>query len=304
LITGCTEATKHRQTEELVKGVIRNVYVGPLLDEPGSLRAGGAQSKASWREVNRKMEQRKEGGYIVYVSMGTVTTRDGELGWQGSPDSTITGEQLCQAAWGAVIDVFGKDDRNVILMTLGKDADNNPRPLKAGDKIPPNTLAKTSMPQVDLLTKGIDLFVTHGGQNSWVEAVMTGTPMLCLPTVGDQFDNARKAVNMSIGEKVGRPGRMKTISERRASEMKTMAEIYKNQSETPGEYDAQRYRETIVSVINEMLPNLQNYRDALKTEAPNWVGGGVQEAVYLLEDPNVVERRHHLRMLDRNSSNF
>jgi len=302
LITGCTEATKHSQREALIQGALRNVYVGPLLDEPGSLRAGGATTKDLWREVSKKMQQRKKGGYIVYVSLGTVTTRDGPLGWQGSPDSSITGEQLCQAAWGAVIDVFGEDDKSVILMTLGKDAENNPRPLKAGDKIPANALAKSSMPQLDLLNKGIDLFVTHGGQNSWVEAVMTGTPMLVLPTVGDQFDNAQKTVDMHIGEKIDRPGRMRSISERRNPEMKDLDEIFSNQDSNQykpqNDIAAQNYRRTIVNFIKEMLPNLEDYQKNLKLEAPNWVGGGVQEAVYIMEDPNVVDRRQHLRMLE------
>merc|ERR1711957_103199 len=86
-----------------------------------------------------------------------------------------------------------------------------PRPVDAADRDNAcfgedgNTLACSSMPQVDIFSKGIDLFITHGGQNSFVEATTLQTPMLLVPTVGDQLGNAEQAVQAGLGEKVGRP---------------------------------------------------------------------------------------------------
>merc|ERR1712151_133738 len=90
-------------------------------------------------------------------------------------------------------------------ITLGKDPSGKPRPLGAGDAAPGNSFCGPSMPQVDILSKGIDLFVTHGGQNSFVESITLQTPVLVVPTVGDQILNAAEAVKMGIGEMVGRP---------------------------------------------------------------------------------------------------
>jgi len=61
-----------------------------------------------WKRIEAKMEAKKEGGKIIFVSMGTVTTADGDLGWQGKPNSCLTGEMLCQAVWGAAIDALAR----------------------------------------------------------------------------------------------------------------------------------------------------------------------------------------------------
>merc|ERR1712045_889436 len=52
---------------------------------------------------------------------------------------------------------------------------------------------------------GIDLFLTHGGQNSFTEALSTSTPLVVCPGFGDQPVNAQKAADMGVGLKVDRP---------------------------------------------------------------------------------------------------
>merc|ERR1712137_305507 len=59
--------------------------------------------------------------------------------------------------------------------------------------------------QVDLLKAGVDLFLTHGGQNSFTEALAEGVPVVVCPGFGDQAVNARKAVRLGVGMQVERP---------------------------------------------------------------------------------------------------
>ena len=59
--------------------------------------------------------------------------------------------------------------------------------------------------QVDLLKAGVDLFLTHGGQNSFMESLSTGVPVVVCPGFGDQPVNAQKAVDLGVGLKVDRP---------------------------------------------------------------------------------------------------
>lgn len=262
-----TAAMKDPETPDLV-GSSKAIYVGALLDVPGALRAGGPASKDHWRRVEATMEERKEGGKTIFVSMGTVTTADGPLGWQGQPNSSLTGELLCQAVWGAAFDALGgeRGSGNVILVTVGKDASGAPRPLASGDAAPGNAFCSQSMPQVDILSKGVDLFVTHGGQNSFVESITQQTPMLVVPTVGDQIANAAQAVQMGIGEKVDRP--------------------------PPGDADpakvAADYRNEVKTKILAMLANLSPYKDAVVKASSSYRGGGVDEAVAVLSAPPIL----------------
>merc|ERR1711933_603666 len=70
---------------------------------------------------------------------------------------------------------------------------------------PANAICAPELPQVDLLKAGIDLFLTHGGQNSFTEALSSSTPLVVCPGFGDQPANAQKAVDMGVGLKVDRP---------------------------------------------------------------------------------------------------
>merc|ERR1739848_142076 len=50
-----------------------------------------------------------------------------------------------------------------------------------------------------------DLFVQHGGQNSTMEGLSVGVPMVICPTFGDQPVNAKKLVDLGVGLAVKRP---------------------------------------------------------------------------------------------------
>lgn len=43
------------------------------------------------------------------------------------------------------------------------------------------------------------LFITHGGQNSLMQAVYHAVPVLAIPLFGDQFDNVVRAEAKGLG---------------------------------------------------------------------------------------------------------
>lgn len=45
----------------------------------------------------------------------------------------------------------------------------------------------------------VRLFITHGGQNSLMQAVYHAVPVLAIPLFGDQFDNVVRAEAKGLG---------------------------------------------------------------------------------------------------------
>lgn len=67
--------------------------------------------------------------------------------------------------------------------------------------IPDHVIVVHYTPQVKLL-KHIDLFITHGGANSVMEALSVGVPMLISPLCNDQFHQAWFIKNSGVGKEI------------------------------------------------------------------------------------------------------
>jgi len=182
-------------------------FVGPLLDETeGAVRLGMAKGKedAGGSEVLAAAREAKAAGRrIVIASMGTLLTSNlPGIGEDGRPRG-LCGRELCQGAWGGLFDAFGAASASegpLLIVSLGNRAD-----ALDGLARPPNALCPMGLPQVDLLRLGVDLFVTHGGQNSFMESMSNGTPVVVCPGFGDQIVNATKAKTLGVGLPVYRP---------------------------------------------------------------------------------------------------
>jgi len=182
-------------------------YVGPLLEDDVpelELEAEKAmKALAEARAVGRK---------VVLASMGTILVSDtDDCGWRDVPrDGSeqprgLTGKQLCQAAWSAVFDAFGAASDEapqapLLVVAVGRQPD-----ALTDIDIPGNALCLPVLPQVPLLKAGVDLFLTHGGQNSFMESLSAGVPVVVCPGFGDQVVNAMKAEAMGVGLQVQRP---------------------------------------------------------------------------------------------------
>lgn len=111
---------------------------------------------------------------IIYISLGSIISNRG----------------FCKEC----IRAFGGKAVSVILNT-GKVA-----PESLG-KIPDNIYAYSFVPQVEVLQHA-DAFVTHCGMNSVNEAMTAGVPMVAMPFINDQIENAERVVQMGIGKRV------------------------------------------------------------------------------------------------------
>jgi MGT family glycosyltransferase len=64
-----------------------------------------------------------------------------------------------------------------------------------------NAIVLPSVSQVSLLPF-IDLFISHGGNNSINEALASGKQILVLPVGGEQADNASRVVHLCVGKRI------------------------------------------------------------------------------------------------------
>lgn len=72
-----------------------------------------------------------------------------------------------------------------------------------GDEIvlPSNMWGQNYVNQIEIL-KVVDLVITHGGNNTFMETLYFGKPLIVLPFFFDQFDNAQRVVDCGIGRRL------------------------------------------------------------------------------------------------------
>jgi hypothetical protein len=178
-------------------------YVGPL-----SLESSSAAHEGSDDVIELVRAARSRGRSVVLVSMGTgIPSLDC---WDKRPASSsndatrgLTNGELCRAVWHGAFEAFGAAESAagpLIVLSAGP----HPGSLE-GLEVPPNAICRRSVPQADILSAGVDVFLTHGGQNSFMEALSNATPLVVCPGDCDQPINARKAVAIGVGLKVDRP---------------------------------------------------------------------------------------------------
>jgi MGT family glycosyltransferase len=69
--------------------------------------------------------------------------------------------------------------------------------------VPDNVHLDAWFPQPSVVQKS-DLFIHHGGNNSFCEALYFGTPSLIMPYCWDGHDNARRAEETGVGRRLDR----------------------------------------------------------------------------------------------------
>lgn len=111
---------------------------------------------------------------VVYISLGSIISNRG----------------FCKEC----IRAFGRKDMSVILNT------GNIAPESLG-RIPDNIYAYSFVPQIEVLDHA-DVFLTHCGMNSVNESLLAGVPMVAMPFVNDQTENAKRIVELGIGKRV------------------------------------------------------------------------------------------------------
>ena len=114
----------------------------------------------------------RNGGPLVYVSFGSLGAMDVEL-------------------MERMIAVFSTLPAR-FLVNVGGFRDTY-------RSVPDNVFVDSWFPQPSVVAKA-DLFIHHGGNNSFCEALAFGVPSLVMPYCWDGHDNARRAVETGVGK--------------------------------------------------------------------------------------------------------
>lgn len=112
---------------------------------------------------------------VLYLSLGTAVSRG-------------SGSRFAETCFEA----FGDSQWQVVLST-GKGT--APQTL---EQVPTNFVVRASVPQLEVLEHA-DVFVTHGGVNSVMEAVWYGVPMVAIPHTLEQLMIADRAAALGLG---------------------------------------------------------------------------------------------------------
>ncbi|GAA0928152.1 glycosyltransferase [Nonomuraea longicatena] len=152
-----------------------NLYVYPeALDYTGARPLGPAWHRldSSVRETDEDFELpfERNGGALVYFSLGSLGSSDVEL-------------------MQRVIDVLAGTPHQYIV---------SKGPRHAEIKLADNMHGAEFLPQTKIIPL-CDLVITHGGNNTTVESLHFGKPMILLPLFWDQYDNAQRVDELGHG---------------------------------------------------------------------------------------------------------
>lgn len=141
--------------------------------------AGVRQAREGWHFVGPLLRPGRapsgnDDRRLVYVSFGTFIALN---------------PQLLQA----VVDALADEPLRVLLST-GRTA----RPLADLGPLPANVQVRDFVSAPDVLARA-DAFITHAGSGSIHEALLAGTPMVCIPHFVDQFDWSRRIQELGAG---------------------------------------------------------------------------------------------------------
>ncbi len=137
----------------------RFVFVGPTIS-PGA-------------ETNDFPLDRLGEQPVLYISLGTAFNN-----W-------LDFFQLCLTAFG------GQPWQ--VVMSIGTKVDRN-----ALGSIPDNFIVDSYVPQLAVL-EHTDVFVTHGGMNSVMEALYYGVPLVAIPQMPEQAITAERVAQLGLG---------------------------------------------------------------------------------------------------------
>lgn len=141
---------------------------------------------------------------IIYISMGTqLTGEDPDYGWSAcAGDNLLSGKEICHAIYSVIFRTLGEWlPRPLVILGVGNQLDALP-----DLKIPENCRCFPTLPQLQVLQKARPaLFITHGGDIAFMEAVSVGSPMIVCPCHRNDFENSKCAEKLGVGVQVNVP---------------------------------------------------------------------------------------------------
>ncbi|XP_054161847.1 UDP-glucuronosyltransferase 3A1-like [Oppia nitens] len=119
-------------------------------------------------ELPKQLRQRS--GKLIYLSLGSTNSADVDL-------------------MKRLVGLLAKSEHRIIV-SKGINHDKY--------ELADNMWGEKFVPQIKVLPI-VDLFITHGGNNSVTECMYFGKPMIVLPLFWDQFDNAQRVEDKGYG---------------------------------------------------------------------------------------------------------
>ena len=123
------------------------------------------------------VRDRPEGSALIYLSLGSLGSADVDL-------------------MRRLVDVLGRTPHRYIV---------SKGPQHTEYELAGNMWGAEFLPQTRILP-GVDLVITHGGNNTTTEAFHFGKPMIVLPLFWDQYDNAQRVHETGFGERLSTYG--------------------------------------------------------------------------------------------------
>ena len=123
---------------------------------------------------------------LIYLSFGTVVMNNL---WNRQEETRL---QLTSFI-GKLANKWKDKDYQVIFVTQGK---------HLLDQYPQNWWVYDHVDQVEILSRA-DVFITHGGSNSFHESLLQKVPMVVVPFFGDQLLVAKRVEELGLGINVG-----------------------------------------------------------------------------------------------------
>nr|XP_022906519.1 UDP-glucuronosyltransferase 1-9-like [Onthophagus taurus] len=217
----------------------------PILDypqpfPPNIIPVGGLQTKRSKmisKEIENILDSAKDG--VIYFSMGSI----------------MKSQFMSNEIKEAFVDVFGKLKQTVLWKFEVE-----------GLKVPKNVIIQKWFPQNEILAhKNVKLFISHCGGLSTQEAIYHGVPVLGIPIIIDQHNNAAKVTSKGGGltlnyYDISKDKLFSAVSEilnnpSYNNEMKRLSTLFKDQQNHP--------LDRAIFWIEYMLRNKKTYKGDL-----------------------------------------
>lgn len=156
-----------------------NIYVYPEVadyTDQRPLNSTWTRIDSSVRETDSSYEMpalvlnRAPNSKLIYLSLGSL----------GSADVSLMKR---------LIEVLGRTEHTFIV-SMG--------PQHEQLHLAPNMVGSQFLPQINIIPQ-VDLVITHGGNNTVIEALHYGKPMILLPLFWDQYDNAQRMHELGFG---------------------------------------------------------------------------------------------------------
>lgn len=94
----------------------------------------------------------------------------------------------------SMFQIFAKDQKRLYIVSKGAKGDQI-------DLDSNNMIGSNQIPQTFLLQQ-VDLAIIHGGNNGITECLYYGIPMVVMPLLADQYDNAQRIQAMNYGRRL------------------------------------------------------------------------------------------------------